>query len=44
MAAIELAKEKGATIFGICNVVGSSIPRLTHANMARNIFIGSKIF
>ncbi len=31
MAAIELAKEKGATIFGICNVVGSSIPRLTHA-------------
>lgn len=30
MAAIELAKEKGATIFGICNVVGASIPRLTH--------------
>ena len=30
MAAIELAKEKGATILGICNVVGSSIPRLTH--------------
>ncbi len=29
-AAIELAKSKGATIFGICNVVGSSIPRLTH--------------
>ncbi len=33
MAAIELAKEKGATIFGVCNVVGSSIPRLTHAGV-----------
>ncbi len=31
LAAIELAKEKGATIFGICNVVGSSIPRASHA-------------
>ncbi len=31
MAALELAKEKGATILGICNVVGSSIPRLTDA-------------
>ena len=31
LAAIKLAKEKGATIFGICNVVGSSIPRETHA-------------
>ena len=31
LAALELAKEKGATIYGICNVVGSSIPRLTHA-------------
>lgn len=31
MAAIEMAKEKGATIFGVCNVVGSSITRLTHA-------------
>ena len=31
LAAIELAKSKGATIFGICNVVGSSIPRATHA-------------
>ena len=30
MAAIELAKEKGATIVGICNVVGSSIARATH--------------
>ncbi|MEX0966977.1 MAG: glutamine--fructose-6-phosphate transaminase (isomerizing) [Bacteroidia bacterium] len=33
LAAIELAKEKGATIFGICNVVGSSIPRTTHAGV-----------
>ncbi len=31
LAAIELAKSKGATIVGICNVVGSSIPRATHA-------------
>ena len=29
LAALEIAKEKGATILGICNVVGSSIPRLT---------------
>ncbi len=29
LAAIELAKEKGATVLGICNVVGSSIPRAT---------------
>lgn len=31
LAAIELAKSKGATIIGICNVAGSSIPRNTHA-------------
>ena len=31
LAALELAKSKGATIFGICNVVGSSIPRFTDA-------------
>jgi glutamine---fructose-6-phosphate transaminase (isomerizing) len=30
LAAIELAKSKGAIIFGICNVVGSSIARLSH--------------
>ena len=29
LAALELAKSKGATILGICNVVGSSISRLT---------------
>ena len=31
LAAIELAKSKGATIIGICNVVGSTIARATHA-------------
>lgn len=31
LAALELAKSKGATIIGICNVVGSSISRITHA-------------
>lgn len=30
LAAIELAKSKGATIIGVCNVVGSSIPRASH--------------
>lgn len=33
LAAIELAKSKGATIIGICNVIGSSIPRATHAGV-----------
>ncbi|NQV03248.1 MAG: glutamine--fructose-6-phosphate transaminase (isomerizing) [Bacteroidia bacterium] len=33
MAAIELAKGKGATVLGICNVVGSSISRATHAGV-----------
>jgi glucosamine--fructose-6-phosphate aminotransferase (isomerizing) len=31
LAAIKLAKQKGAFVFGICNVVGSSIARETHA-------------
>jgi glucosamine--fructose-6-phosphate aminotransferase (isomerizing) len=31
MAAIKLAKEKGAFVFGVCNVVGSSISRESHA-------------
>lgn len=31
LAAIEMAKSKGATILGVTNVVGSSIPRTTHA-------------
>ena len=30
LAAIELAKSKGAIIFGVCNVVGSSIARTSH--------------
>ena len=33
LAALNLAKEKGATVFGVCNVVGSSIPRATHAGV-----------
>ena len=33
MAAIEIAKERGATIFGICNVAGSSIPRISDAGV-----------
>ncbi|MEX0275779.1 MAG: glutamine--fructose-6-phosphate transaminase (isomerizing), partial [Flavobacteriaceae bacterium] len=31
LAAIKLAKEQGAFVFGVCNVVGSSIARETHA-------------
>jgi glucosamine--fructose-6-phosphate aminotransferase (isomerizing) len=31
LAAIKMAKEKGAMIYGICNVIGSSIPRETHS-------------
>ena len=31
LAALELAKSKGALIFGVCNVVGSSIARATDA-------------
>jgi glucosamine--fructose-6-phosphate aminotransferase (isomerizing) len=31
LAAIKMAKKMGATIFGVCNVVGSSIARETHA-------------
>ncbi len=30
LAAIELAKSKGAIIFGVCNIVGSSIARASH--------------
>jgi len=33
LAAIRLAKEKGALVLGICNVVGSSIPRETHGGV-----------
>jgi glucosamine--fructose-6-phosphate aminotransferase (isomerizing) len=31
LAAIKMAKAAGATVFGVCNVVGSSIARETHA-------------
>ncbi len=31
LAAIKLAKEKGAFVYGICNVVGSTISRATHS-------------
>lgn len=31
LAAIRLAKERGAHVFGVCNVVGSSIARETHS-------------
>lgn len=30
LAAVQLAKEKGAFLYGICNSVGASIPRATH--------------
>ena len=30
LAAVELAREQGAFVFGICNSVGASIPRATH--------------
>jgi glucosamine--fructose-6-phosphate aminotransferase (isomerizing) len=33
LAAVRLAREKGAKVLGICNVVGSSIPRETDAGV-----------
>lgn len=33
LAAVKLAKEKGALVLGICNVVGSNIPRETDAGV-----------
>jgi glucosamine--fructose-6-phosphate aminotransferase (isomerizing) len=33
LAAVRLAKQKGARVIGICNVVGSSIPRETDAGV-----------
>jgi glucosamine--fructose-6-phosphate aminotransferase (isomerizing) len=33
MAAVKLARQKGALVLGICNVVGSSIPRETDAGV-----------
>ncbi|MBO7630050.1 MAG: glutamine--fructose-6-phosphate transaminase (isomerizing) [Bacteroidales bacterium] len=31
LAAVEMARKAGAFVYGICNVVGSSIPRATHS-------------
>jgi glucosamine--fructose-6-phosphate aminotransferase (isomerizing) len=41
LAAVELAKEKGAFIYGICNAIGSSIPRAT--NTGTYIHVGPEI-
>jgi len=41
LAAIELAKKNGAFIYGICNAIGSSIPRAT--NTGSYIHVGPEI-
>ncbi len=41
LAAIQLAKEQGAFIYGICNAIGSSIPRAT--NTGTYIHVGPEI-
>ena len=41
LAAVELAKKQGAFIYGICNAIGSSIPRAT--NTGRYIHVGPEI-
>ena len=41
LAAIELAKEKGAFLYGVCNVIGSSIPRAT--NSGTYLHVGPEI-
>jgi glucosamine--fructose-6-phosphate aminotransferase (isomerizing) len=41
LAAIELARSRGAFIYGICNVIGSSIPRATHTGSY--IHVGTEI-
>lgn len=41
LAAVELAKQKGAFIYGICNAIGSSIPRAT--NTGSYIHVGPEI-
>ena len=41
LAAVELAKRNGAFIFGICNAIGSSIPRAT--NTGAYIHVGPEI-
>lgn len=41
LAAVQLAKERGAFIYGICNAIGSSIPRVT--NTGSYIHVGPEI-
>ena len=41
LAAVELAKERGSFIYGICNAIGSSIPRAT--NTGSYIHVGPEI-
>ncbi len=41
LAAVEIAKSKGAFIYGVCNAVGSSIPRVT--NTGSYIHVGPEI-
>ena len=41
LAAVQLAKEKGAFIYGICNAIGSSIPRAT--NTGTYLHVGPEI-
>ena len=41
LAAVEIAKKKGAFIYGICNAIGSSIPRMT--NTGSYIHVGPEI-
>ena len=41
LAAVELAKKNGAFIYGICNAIGSSIPRAT--NTGSYIHVGPEI-
>lgn len=41
LAAVKLAKENGAFVFGICNAIGSSIPRET--NTGSYIHVGPEI-
>ncbi|MBO4659940.1 MAG: glutamine--fructose-6-phosphate transaminase (isomerizing) [Prevotella sp.] len=41
LAAVQLAKSKGAFIYGICNAIGSSIPRAT--NTGTYIHVGPEI-
>ena len=41
LAAVQLAKDRGAFIYGICNAIGSSIPRAT--NTGTYIHVGPEI-